>query len=190
MRLYLTRLTLPDTPAERRRLLSRGVHRLLSRALADAGIAPVSVLLCRTPEGKPYLTFADGTPVGMECSLSHSGSWAVCALSDASGVTIGIDLERIRSVSPALWRRFLAETPDEPVGDGYTAILRWTRYEAALKCAGHAPHVMPPADAFCTLRLIPGYLLTAVGEAVSLPPRFVSEIELNRFETPTNQALF
>lgn len=190
MRLYLSRLTLPDTPAERRRLLSRGAHRLLSWALVDAGIDPAALTLCRTAAGKPYLTFADGVPAEVECSLSHSGNYAVCALSDASSVPIGVDLERIRSVSPALWRRFLAETPDEPVGDDYTAILRWTRYEAALKCAGHAPRVMPLADTFCTLRAIPGYLLTAVGEAVSLPPRFVSEIDLDHIEVPTYQEPF
>ncbi|MBQ8288746.1 MAG: hypothetical protein IJX76_08285 [Clostridia bacterium] len=176
MRLYLTRLTLPDAPSERHRLLSEGAHRLLSWALTDGGYDPRDLRLRRTEDGKPYLTCADDTPAGVELSLSHSGCWAVCALSDAPDAPVGVDLERIQSVSPAVWRRFLAETPDEPMGDDYTSILRWTCREAALKQAGRAPEAMPPEDAFCTLRPIPGYLLTVIGEDVT-SVCFVSERE-------------
>ncbi|MBQ8381779.1 MAG: hypothetical protein IJX47_01090 [Clostridia bacterium] len=179
MRLYLTRLTLPDAPSLRHRLLSEGAYRLLSWALADAGRDPAVLTLRRTAEGKPYLTRLDGTSVGAEFSLSHSGCWAACALADAPNAPVGVDLERIRAVSPALWRRYLAETPDEPMGDDYTAILRWTRYEAALKREGRAPAPMPPADAFCTLRPIPGYLLTAIGEDVT-SVCFVSERAIDK----------
>lgn len=181
MRIYLTRLTLPDEPVERRRLLSEGAHRLLSFGLTDRGIDPAALTLCRTQKGKPYLTRADGSPAGVECSLSHSGEWAVCALSEAPNTPIGVDLEQIRAVSPALWRRFLAEAPDEPMGDAYTAILRWTRYEAALKQEGHAPEAMPADEAFFTLRPIPGYLLTVIGEQSCSLVRFVSERKLRDF---------
>ncbi|MBQ7354155.1 MAG: hypothetical protein IJW62_01390 [Clostridia bacterium] len=174
MRIYLTRLTLPDAPARRHRLLSEGAHRLLARALTERGLDPAVLTLRRTREGKPYLTCADGTSACVEISLAHSGCWAVCALSDTPSTPIGVDLEQIRRVSPALWRRLLAENPDEPMESSYVAILRWTRYEASLKREGRAPKAMPPACAFTTLRPIPGYLLTAIGEDVTAV-RWVSE---------------
>lgn len=179
MKLYLTRLTLPDQPARRQSGLSEGAHRLLSFALTDRGIDPDALTLCRTATGKPYLTHADGTTAAVECSLSHAGCWAVCALADQPYTPVGVDLEQIRGVSPALWRRFLAEVPDEPVGDAYSAILRWTRWEAALKREGSAPQKTPSAESFTTLRPIPGYLLTAVGEAVTAV-RLVSEDVLGK----------
>lgn len=174
MRIYLTRLTLPDVPVQRHRLLSEDAHRLLAWALTERGFDPAVLTLRRTGEGKPYLTYADGASACVEISLAHSGCWAVCALSDAPSTPIGVDLEQIRGVSPALWRRFLAATPDEPMESSYIAILRWTRYEAALKREGRAPEAMPPACAFTTLRPIPGYLLTVIGEDVTAV-RLVSE---------------
>lgn len=170
--LYLTRLTLPAKPAERHRALSAGAHRLLAYGLTQAGYPTGQWTLCRTAEGKPYLTDGDGSPAKLKLSLSHSGEWAACALSDAP---IGVDLERIRPVSPSLWKHYLAASPHEPVGDGYTAILRWTRYEAALKRDGHPPEAVPPETSFRTLRCIPGYLLTVIGEGTIEAVRFVSE---------------
>ncbi len=178
MILYLSRLTLPDTPSERHGALSAGVRRLLTLALTEAGHDPASLRLCRTAEGKPYLTAADGSPCSVECSLAHSGCWTVCALAEGKSTPVGVDLEQIRPVSPALWRRYLAEAPDEPYGGDLAAILRWTRYEAALKQVGHAPERMPPEPAFFTLRPIPGYLLTVIGERVTQPIRFVAESRL------------
>lgn len=178
MILYLSRLTLPDTLSERHGALSAGTRRLLTLALTEAGHDPRDLRLCRTAEGKPYLTAADGSPCPIEFSLSHSGCWAVCALAEGKSTPVGVDLERIRPVSPAVWRRYLAEAPDEPYGGDRNAILRWTRYEAALKQVGHAPDRMPPESAFTTLHPIPGCLLTVIGERVTQPIRFVAESRL------------
>lgn len=177
MKLYLTRLTLPDQPSERRRIQSEGGYRLLSVALAKAGIDPSGLRLCRTPEGKPYLRYADGSVADFAFSISHSGCWAVCALSEEARSPIGVDLERIRAVSPAVWMRYLAVAPHEAVGDAYTAILRWTRYEAVFKQTGSGTPAALAGDGSLTLRPIPGYVLTVAGEERLSSLRFVGEGE-------------
>lgn len=162
---YVTRLTLPEAPAQRRRASSEGAHCLLAYALKEQGIDPSAHPFCRTPEGKPYLA---GSPV--EISLSHSGSWAVCALSDAP---VGVDIEAIRPISAGVWRKLLATTADEPCGSAYEATLRWTRYEASLKRLGYSAPI-PDGVEFATFRTIPGYLLTVCGAGKEIPIHFVS----------------
>lgn len=164
--LYLTRLTLPSAPQERRHMASERAHSLLRWALREMDIASETVPLCRTPEGKPYLAHT-----GLQISISHSGPWAVCALSNAP---VGVDLERIRPVTEGVWRKLLAAYPEEPQGDAHETILRWTRYEASLKRLGY-PAPLPEDVAFTTLNLIPGYLLTVCGEGGVDALRYVSE---------------
>ncbi len=203
MKIYLTRLILPDDPAYCSEARSEGAHRLLAWALANEGYDPAVLILCRTSEGKPYLQWAAematvNVPAAASCgadtfgadplcplpgiTLAHSGSWALCALSDRPGIAIGADLERVRPVSPRLWSRYLATYAGEPMGDAYTAILRWTRLEAALKREGSAPAVLTTEDAFTTLTALPGYLLTVIGEAVTAPICFVSRDALRQWK--------
>lgn len=166
IRLYLTRLTLPSNPAQRHAAASQGAHRLLAYAMAEQGIDRSAHPICRTAEGKPYL---DGSKE--EISLTHSGPWAVCALSDAP---VGVDLEWIRPISEGVWKRLLAAVPREPQGDAHEAILRWTRYEASLKRLGY-PAPLPDGVQLTTFRTLPGYLLTVCGEGIVEEIRFVSE---------------
>lgn len=168
MKLYLTRLTIPDDPVLRRKAQSDIGKRLLWMALAREGIDRSALILERSTEGRPYLRYGDGRAFALDFSISHAGAWVVCALSEVEHSPIGVDLERIRAVSPKVWGRYLATVPDEAAGDPYTAILRWTRYEAAFKKEGRVTSTDLLGKGCATLRPIPGYLLTVAGnEAVS-----------------------
>ena len=162
--LYAVRIPQPDT----RQICSRAAHALLDFAVREQGIDHDALTLCRTPDGKPY--FAQGT---VEFSLSHSGEWAVCALSDSA---VGVDVEQIRSVSSRLWAKYLANSPDEPYKGDWEAILRWTCYEALLKRKGKANK--DPMAVYFTDASIPGYLLTVCGDGDVSPIRFVDYEQL------------
>lgn len=151
-----------------RPIASQTAHALLRYALCEQGQDLDAFTLCRTAEGKPY--FREG---GVEFSISHSGQWAVCALSDTA---VGVDIERIRPVSLRVWSRYLASEPDEPYGGDREAILRWTRYEALLKRNGMA--VKDPTAVYVTLTEIDGYLLTVCGDGEVQPLRWVENNEL------------
>lgn len=93
---------------------------LLRHALLAEGIeAPV---FAKNAWGKPYLANRDD----LHFSLSHSGSWAVCAISDTP---IGVDIERPRTMGKIVRLFPNARTQDD--------ILRlWTAKEAYLKLLG------------------------------------------------------
>ena len=66
-------------------------HGMLRKILAGrVGREPRSLRFDCGPQGKPALCDADGVAF----NLSHSGDWAVVAVTDASGV--GVDVERVR----------------------------------------------------------------------------------------------
>ena len=162
--LYATRIPGPHT----RQICSHAAYALLRFAVQERGTELDALTLCRTPEGKPY--FAQGT---VEFSLSHSGEWAVCVLSNSA---VGVDVEQIRPVSARLWNRFLANSPDEPYGGDCEAILRWTRYEALLKREGKA--TKDRSAVYFTDASIPHYLLTVCGDGEVSPIRWVDYAEL------------
>ncbi len=85
------------------RMLSLAAEGLLRAALHEAGYPGLSVYAYRA-NGKPYLPDADG----FFFNLSHSGEYAMLAVSDAE---IGCDIERIRTVDARLIERVL--TPEE-----------------------------------------------------------------------------
>jgi 4'-phosphopantetheinyl transferase len=81
---------------DKRRCLAAGA--LLRYALSQLGIGDYQV---ETEErGKPYLK---GLPVHF--SLSHSGSFVLCALSDAP---VGCDIQQIQQANGQLARRYFA----------------------------------------------------------------------------------
>ena len=134
--------------AEGARLLSLGAALLLDRMLADAGLPPAGPFAFGE-QGKPYLP---GHP-DVHFSLSHSGTWVLCALSDAE---LGCDVEGPRRFDPALARHFFH--PDEtawlfslPPREQDAAFLRlWTLKESYLKAVGLGLSL--PLDAF---RILP-----------------------------------
>lgn len=84
----------------------------------------------RTPSGKPC--FADRK--GLFFSLSHSGAYAVCALSEEE---VGVDIQQEKdSFSPGIIRRILHEREDLD-GTDVSALFRlWAAKEAYVKCTG------------------------------------------------------
>lgn len=74
--------------------------------------------------GKPYL---EGAP--FHFNLSHSGGYAVCALSDSP---VGVDIEKILPISLKVMRRFFGKNILSPREQMRT----WTHYESYGKMVG------------------------------------------------------
>ena len=60
------------------------------------GLPPAAVSFRINAHGKPYL---DPASAMLQFNLSHSGDWALCAVTTAGEV--GVDIERVRPCSPA-----------------------------------------------------------------------------------------
>ena len=114
--------------AARQESLTAGL--LWAFAMKKHGRETGSVMLL--PAGKPIL--ADGS---LWFSLSHSGVYALCALSDAP---VGCDVQLPRPVKLSVARRFCKAEQEWllslPEKEQLTALLRlWTRKEAWVKAA-------------------------------------------------------
>lgn len=147
-------------PEEQRRLLGAGM--LLHRVLGVRREEDISF----NPWGKPALS--GGGPC---FSLSHSGDYALLAVSDAP---LGADIQQVRPVSPGLLRKLAR--PEE-LAAGMEFFTLFTRKEAMMKASGLG-FALPPRTFsvlepclyagrlyhFSTL-LQPGYVLSfAAGE--------------------------
>lgn len=141
------RLRDPETRA--RRAASRGLLRwLLSRYV---GTAPRALRLLENPAGKPMLIDPESI---LQFNVSHTGDLWVCAV--AAGQPVGVDVERIRPLSPRHVMPFLAleeraawAASFGPVSgaEGVAALFAlWTRKEAYIKARGLGLHL--PLDAF------------------------------------------
>ena len=121
---------------------------LLQRALEQEGIPSEEQIFAENQWGKPYLKHHKD----IHFSLSHSGIWAVCAVSDEN---LGVDVELPRCTMAVAKRSF---RPEELEGledlDRYhqtDALNRlWTAKEAFLKMLGKG--LTLPLDSF-TVRL-------------------------------------
>lgn len=117
---------------------------LLQKALEQAGIPAEEQLFAENPWGKPYLV----NHKQIHFSLSHSGIWAACAVSDED-VGVDVELPRCRM---AVANRFFR--PEELEGlenlDRYRqadSLNRlWTAKEAFLKMLGKG--LTLPLDSF------------------------------------------
>ena len=128
---------------------------LLQAALAEEGIThPVFE---KNQWGKPGLT---DSPIHF--SLSHSGFWVVCAVSDTP---VGVDIQQKRAMDKVA-RRFFPEA-----GTVDDALRLWTAKEAYLKLLGRG--LTMPLDSF-TVQL---------GEPLSLEglPYRLHEYALNEY---------
>ena len=111
----------------------RGQQFLLSRALLafaleeTLGTVPA---LAKTAAGQPYFP----EQPGLFLSLSHTEGAALLALSDAP---VGVDIERIRAISPRLGRDF--------AGTEEAFWRRWTAAEAAAKREGRGAGAVLPS---------------------------------------------
>jgi 4'-phosphopantetheinyl transferase len=117
----------------------------------STGIPPEQIRFTLGPHGKPALA----NHTGVEFSLSHSGTWAMVAVT--RGVPVGVDIERIReNVNMAALLRRLGET-SLPAGQN-DLFNAWTRREAMTKAVGGALLDTPTADLrTCPLEAPEGY---------------------------------
>ncbi len=100
---------------------------LARQALAAcSGADPAAISFLQDPHGKPQA-------VGLEAqfSLSHSGTLVLCA---TAPFPVGADIQRRKSVSPALLR--WAERAGYPGGSQGDFFCWWVRQEAAGKLSG------------------------------------------------------
>ena len=103
-----------------------------------AGEDPVRLTFTYGKHGKPALPFTD-----VEFNLSHSGDWAMIAVTRA--IQVGVDIEQIRAnieMAPLLER--LGET--DLSGTPRQLFQVWTRREAKTKAAGGALFDQPGDD--------------------------------------------
>lgn len=108
------------------------VYALLTDLLARQGVSPLPPI-ARTERGKPY--FPSRPDVSF--SLSHSGDWALCAV---SGGAVGCDIELVRPRSAGLPRYALSDAEYawfQARGGGWADFYTlWTLKEARVKCTG------------------------------------------------------
>lgn len=127
---------------DRQRSLLAGV--LLKQALEKEGLDYSQVKIATTPEGKPYLPELPN----LHFSLSHSGEYVVCAISDKP---VGVDIEGVdrgifapekkekmlslvdKCLCPSEMETF-ASCPKEEIKELF--LKYWTRKEAYSKAIG------------------------------------------------------
>lgn len=105
------------------------------------GLPPAAICFRINAHGKPYL---DPASAMLQFNLSHSGDWALCAVTTAGEV--GVDIERVRPRAQAyrlkVARRFFsaheyhAINSAGPAGIDSAFFSGWTRKEAYIKCHG------------------------------------------------------
>lgn len=103
---------------------------LCRKAISDfCGITPEKIEFSKNKFGKP---FAKNLPVYF--SISHSGDWVVCAVSDKE---IGIDIEKIKPHNPKSAEKFATEKELEYIRSNEKGFFEiWTLKEAYFKCIG------------------------------------------------------
>jgi 4'-phosphopantetheinyl transferase len=110
---------------------------ILSRRL---DVSPLEITFELGPHGKPAVK---GVEVGIEFNLSHSGGWAMIAVS--ARAPVGIDLEAIRpNVNIADLLKRIGET--ELSGSRERLFQVWARREALTKAAGGPLMEIPEGD--------------------------------------------
>ncbi|MDD6094375.1 MAG: 4'-phosphopantetheinyl transferase superfamily protein [Clostridia bacterium] len=119
----------------RDKYLSLGAYLLLRYGLRNTGIDPLPSRLSYGEQGKPF--FED---CGVRFNLSHSGDYAICALSPTD---VGCDIEKIALCPMEIARRFFTEDeyreikaqPEGEMRDGLF-YRYWTLKESFIKATG------------------------------------------------------
>ncbi len=131
-------------PKDRQRFISA---RTALRGILGSylGLPPAAISFRINAHGKPYLHSAPApAPAMLQFNLSHSGDWALCAVTTAGEV--GVDIERVRPRAQAyrlkVAQRFFsaheyhAINSAGPTGIDSAFFSGWTRKEAYIKCHG------------------------------------------------------
>ncbi len=138
----------------------------LDRALQTVGLREKTAIIKLGEHGKPQLA----EHPEWHFSLSHSGEWAVCALSDSP---IGVDVEQCRAKDyMALAQRFFSPTEQEQLRQCQENECQalffqlWTQKESLLKAVGVGLSALSDCEAlvkqgyaFCSYPL-DGYALS------------------------------
>ena len=123
------------------RARSVGAGAVLRFAVEDSTDLNYDLLDFKTTEsGKPYI---ENDPIFI--SLSHSGDYAVCAVSDSP---IGVDIEQEREFSQKIKERFAK------------SVLEWTKKEAKGKLTGGGFFDNTEDDFVYTHEFFDGYIIT------------------------------
>lgn len=95
-----------------------------------------------TPEGVPVICLPGGRTSPDCLSISHSGSLAFCALTQAPALKVGVDLEKIEPRSIDFVKDYFTQAEQRlvasfPLEEQHTAVtLIWSTKEAMLKALG------------------------------------------------------
>lgn len=114
--------------------LSIAAGELTRKAIAEKlNVLPEDIRFRVGENGKPYVVNSD-----IEFSISHSGTVAVCAISDKP---VGIDIERIRDANINVAKRLFAPDEQKYVFEKWSLSKQrffeiWTRKEAYVKMLG------------------------------------------------------
>lgn len=112
---------------EEDKLRMAGTGWLLRCALEREGVSFEAQHFTENPWGKPEL---DGMP-NMQFNLSHSGTWAACAVSD---LPVGVDVEKNHCSLELAKRHFLPQEVALLSEDGFLRL--WTAKESFSKAIG------------------------------------------------------
>ncbi len=165
------------------RLRSIAAGLLFSYGLREYGLCLEELSVKYNEHKKPYI---DKHP-NIHFNLSHSGDYAVCAFSDEE---VGIDIEKLREVTPSLLKYtldkeefdFMRSVPEERLGPEFFRF--WTEKESFVKYLGIGLSIRP-ADikkefsdelskvAFHHYEELPDYCLTVCGPASESGFKFI-----------------
>lgn len=97
----------------------------------------------RNQNGKPYLTDYPKLYV----NISHSGDWAMCAVSDRE---VGVDIQQHKNIRKGFAKRFFTEEERAYIADSKERFFEvWTKKEAYVKAVGVGISV--PLNSFSVL---------------------------------------
>jgi len=124
-------------------LLGRYAAKSLLRSLpAYRGLPPKAIEVRNDPDGVPALVLPAGTLPPGSLTISHSGPYALCAVSAGPDLRIGADLERVETRSEDFIEDYFTPCEREMVhaarreSRDFVATLVWSLKEAMLKALG------------------------------------------------------
>jgi 4'-phosphopantetheinyl transferase len=175
---------------------------------AVAGLPADAVALSRievgNASGAAPVVHVDGSPVGLDISLTDRGGWTVCLVGAGVGCDLGLVEPRsrafVRDFLTLTEQRFVASRPDIAARQTAANVV-WSAKESALKLLHSGPHpvargvearvaTVPAGWDWCplvvhvpTYGVFPGwwrrdgmFILTVVAETAGLPPLALEDL--------------
>lgn len=117
---------------------------LLDKALAAFYLREKDMEYCFSEHGKPYFK----NRPDLFFSLSHSGSYAMAAVSDKE---IGCDIQQIKKIDLKISKRFFTEYENDYIKNTLDFFRVWTLKESFIKLVGTGLSI--PLNSFCVENL-------------------------------------